>query len=367
MDSGINVSVNYPQNLWKGKRVLVTGHTGFKGSWLAIWLKELGAEVLGVALEPADKSTNFCVTKLDSQIKSVYLDLRNYSRLSYIFAQFQPEVVFHLAAQALVGISYEKPRDTFETNVVGTLNILEAIRNTDSVRAGVIITSDKCYQNVEQIWGYREHDRLGGDDPYSASKAAAEMVIKGYQKSFFSPEKGSKRIASVRAGNVIGGGDWSAFRLVPDCYKALMSNQPIIIRNPHATRPWQFVLEPLRGYIITAEKLLEQKPLSSNFNFGPSLDKAYSVSEVAQEIVKQWGSGQLVIENQNLFHECSLLQLDCTRAKAELGWAPTLKFEEHIKFTSDWYKKLSSGLGVDMYAFCASQIKEYTKLAQERD
>lgn len=349
---------------WKGKKVLVTGHTGFKGSWISIWLKKFGAEALGVSLEPKNELDNFCVAKLDSKIKNIYLDIRDFSKLDVVFKEFKPDIVFHLAAQALVGVAYEQPKLTFETNALGTLNVLESIRNSDSVKAGVFITSDKCYKNIEQIWGYKENDALGGDDPYSSSKACAEFIINSYSKNYC---QNKKLICSVRAGNVIGGGDWSVNRIVPDCFRALFSEKPIIIRNLNSTRPWQFVLEPLRGYIMLGEKLFRgSKEFLGSWNFGPSPEKAYTVFDVANEITKNWGYGKIVIEKNNNFHENRLLQLDSTKARIELGWKPILTFEESISFTTKWYKFLYEDIKRDMHDFCVKQIEDYQEIESNR-
>lgn len=355
------------KSFWKEKKVLVTGHTGFKGSWLSIWLRKLGANVIGISLEPKHRFDNFNAAKLDSKIKTVYQDIRNYSETDKIFKKFKPQIVFHLAAQALVGDSYDDPKKTFETNVIGTLNILEAIRHCKSARTGVIITSDKCYKNIEQVWGYKETDRLGGDDPYSGSKGCAEFVINSYIKSFFN--KGYPVIASTRAGNVIGGGDWSENRIVPDCFKALYSDKSILIRSPNSTRPWQFVLEPLRGYIMLGEKLYKgEREFSSSWNFGPSLEKAYTVENVTKEIIKNWGKGSLVIKKNTSFHEHGLLQLDCAKAKTYLQWKPLLNFGECIRFTTEWYKyhNKDGDLNKDMYDFSMKQINEYENIEDDR-
>ena len=345
-------------NTYEGKKVLMTGHTGFKGSWLSIWLRELGAEVLGVSLKPKNELDNFNVTQLDSKIDSVFLDIRDFNGINNIFEEFKPEIVFHLAAQALVSISYKQPQLTFETNTMGTLNILEAIQNQDSVKAGVFITSDKCYKNIEQIWGYRENDVLGGDDPYSSSKACAEIIINSYIKSVRS--KGGALIASARAGNVIGGGDWSEDRLVPDCFKSLFNNESITLRNPFSTRPWQFVLEPLKGYMMLGEKLLNgSKEYVGSWNFGPSQENVYTVNDVVNHIIDLWGDGQVNIQESPGFNESNLLQLDCTKSRTQLGWKPTLSFEESFRYTTDWYKYLKEDTSRDMYQFCVSQITKY--------
>ncbi len=354
------------RKIWEGKKVLITGHTGFKGSWLSIWLTKLGAQVLGVSLEPKHALDNFHVSKLDSKIKSIYLDIKEFYLLNTIFKEFKPDIVFHLAAQALVGTAYAQPRTTFETNIIGTLNVLEAIRNNPFVKVGVIITSDKCYKNVEQIWGYRETDTLGGDDPYSASKGGAELVINSYIKNYFN--KGDQLICSARAGNVMGGGDWSENRIVPDCFRSLFSGSQIIIRSPQSTRPWQFVLEPLRGYILLGEKLLQgMKEFSGSWNFGPSIEKAHTVQDVVKKIITNWGSGDLLIEQNNKFHENKLLQLDCTKSRMELGWKPVLSFEEIIRFTTEWYKYLYPNQETDMHDFCLKQIEEYETLVLKHE
>ena len=351
-------------NTYAGKKVLVTGHTGFKGSWLSIWLRELGAEVLGVSLKPKNELDNFNVTQLDSKISSVFQDIRDYNGINDVFKKFKPEIVFHLAAQALVSISYKNPKLTFETNTMGTLNILEAIKNNQSVKAGILITSDKCYKNVEQIWGYRENDLLGGDDPYSASKACAEIIINSYIQSVIS--NGESLIASVRAGNVIGGGDWSEDRLVPDCFKSLFANKSITIRNPISTRPWQFVLEPLKGYLMLGEKLINNsKEHIGSWNFGPSQENVFTVDDVVKLIIELWGDGQVKIQETSTFSESNLLQLDCTKSITQLGWKPALDFENSFRYTTNWYKYLKEDTKRDMYQFCVKQIVEYEKISKK--
>jgi CDP-glucose 4,6-dehydratase len=349
-------------DFWKGKRVLVTGHTGFKGSWLSLWLRELGAEVLGLALEPRQELDNFRVSRLESRMNTVYQDIRDYVALEAIWKDFRPGIVFHLAAQSLVGKAHLQPRETFETNTLGTLNVLEAIRHSDTVRSAVLITSDKCYRNVEQIWGYRENDVLGGEDPYSASKGCAELVIHSYTKCYFG--EGRTNIASTRAGNVIGGGDWSENRIVPDSFRALFAGDPVTIRNPGSTRPWQFVLDPLRGYLLLAEGLYKGvRTLSGSWNFGPSLEDRHTVADVADAIVGRWGEGRVVVKKEKSFPESALLQLDCARARSELGWRPLLSFEESIRMTTAWYRHLHDDRKSDMYDFCVRQVKEYERLS----
>ena len=347
---------------WKGKRVLITGHSGFKGSWLAIWLNEMGAVVRGVSLKPIHKNGNFNATRLDSKVSTIYQDIRDFEKLNKIVKEFEPQVVFHLAAQSLVGTSYEQPQLTFETNAIGTLNMLEAIRQCKSVKAAVMITSDKCYRNVEQIWGYKETDVLGGDDPYSASKACAEIMINSYLKCYFSDH--SQNIASCRAGNVVGGGDWSENRIVPDCFRALFSKEAIVIRNPNSTRPWQHVLEPLRGYLMLAERLFNAgHELCGSYNFGPSIEYEHTVTDVTNGIIKNWGSGEVIVQKNKNFHESALLQLDCTKARLRLKWQPILSFDEVLEFTTSWYKTFYENEKSDMHEFCVNQIKEYERLS----
>lgn len=353
-------------NFWKNKKVIIVGHTGFKGSWLSIWLKELGADILGISLKPKNPRDNFCVSGLHSKIKTAYQDIRNFEKIDGLFKKFGPEIIFHLAAQALVGKAYENPKGTFETNAMGTLNVLEAIRNCKTVRSAVLITSDKCYQNVEQILGYKEGDRLGGEDPYSASKGCAEMIIHSYLKCYFN--NGTPLIASGRAGNVIGGGDWSENRIVPDCFRSLFSKRPILIRNPHATRPWQFVLEPLRGYMTLAKNLYRgQKKLSGCWNFGPPLEQVHTVRDVTDSLIKNWGSGEIKVEKKRSFHESNLLQLDCTKARQELGWQTVLTLPESIRLTTEWYKRLHGNTRRNMYDFCVQQIKKYERICSHEN
>jgi len=329
---------------FSGRRVMITGHTGFKGSWLTFLLKELGAEVLGYALPPADHDNHFDLLGLSKSICHVEADIRDLQKLKKVMYDFKPEFVFHLAAQALVRPSYDDPRLTFDTNIMGSVNLLEAVRSCESVRSLVYITSDKCYENVEWIWGYRENDTLGGADPYSASKAAAELVFSAYARSFFSnrPELGA---ASTRAGNVIGGGDWAVDRIIPDCIRAIQSNKPIHLRNPTATRPWQHVLEPLSGYLLLAIRLRDD-PLgySGSWNFGPSTNTVVTVEEVAQRLVTHFGKGSVTSDkNTNNHHEAQLLQLNCDKAHNLLQWQPRWDAETTITMTANWYKEMEAG------------------------
>jgi CDP-glucose 4,6-dehydratase len=329
---------------FSGRRVLITGDTGFKGSWLGLWLHELGADVLGYALPPERSDDHFVITGLGRIIRHVDGDIRDLSGLQRVFADFDPEIVFHLAAQPLVRLSYREPVETFATNVLGSTHVLEAVRTTESVRALVYVTSDKCYRNPEWVWGLREIDPLGGHDPYSASKAAAELVFSSYLDSFLSAREGFGG-ASVRAGNVIGGGDWADDRIVPDCIRALSSGEPIRLRNPGATRPWQHVLDPLAGYLVTAARLIaEPKHFSGSWNFGPTDDSIRTVRDVAHEITNAWGSGHVVEESDgSAVHEAASLHLNSDKARALLGWSSRWRFERAVEETVGWYRAILSG------------------------
>ena len=355
-------------DFYKGKRILVTGHTGFKGSWLAIWLHSLGAEVVGVALDPATERDNFVLSGIDQKIKAdLRGDIRDGKLMKDIFAKYHPEIVFHLAAQPLVRLSYDIPVETYEVNVMGTINVLEAIRVTDSVKVGVMITTDKCYENREQIWGYRENEAMGGYDPYSSSKGAAEIAIASWRRSYFNPaqyEKHGKSIASVRAGNVIGGGDWALDRIIPDCIRALEAGKPIEIRSPKSIRPWQHVLEPLSGYMLLAQKMwYEPTKYCEGWNFGPNPESIANVWDVASNVIQNFGSGSLKdISDQNALHEAKLLMLDISKAKFELGWTPKMNISETSALTVDWYKRYKT---IDLYDLCLEQIFNYTVIHRE--
>lgn len=327
-----------------GKRVLVTGDTGFKGSWLCLWLHQLGAKVLGYALPPEGPQDHFILLGLDKMIEHVDGDILDKPKLDAVFERFQPEVVFHLAAQPLVRYSYDKPKLTFDTNVAGSVNVLEAIRASSSVKALVYVTSDKAYKNKEWIWGYRENDELGGHDPYSASKAAAELLFSSYQDSFFSKREGFGA-ATVRAGNVIGGGDWALDRIVPDSIRALRQDRPIHLRNPNSTRPWQHVLEPLSGYLMTAARLLEEpKRYAGAWNFGPDSESIRTVGELARMVVKGWGAGEVVVAEQvNAPHEATLLHLNCDKAHQLMRWRPKWNADRAVAETVSWYRQVHEG------------------------
>ena len=350
-------------NFYKGKRVLVTGHTGFKGSWLAIWLHELGAEVIGVAKEPFTERDNFVLSGIGQKIKAdIRADIRDGQRMKEIFAKYQPEIVFHLAAQPLVRLSYDIPVETYETNVMGTINVMEAIRCTDSLKVGIMITTDKCYDNCETLEGYVETDPFGGYDPYSSSKGACEVAIQSWRRSFFNPEDYGKKhtisLASVRAGNVIGGGDWAKDRIIPDCIRALEEGRVIDIRSPKAVRPWEHVLEPLSGYMLLA-KLMWENPTEycEGWNFGPEKESVSTVWEVASEVIKNYGSGELKDSSDpNAVHEANLLMLNINKAKSHLGWYPRMNMQQCMELVVDWYKKYQSE---DVYELCVEEINKF--------
>lgn len=333
---------NPPLSVYSGKRVLVTGHTGFKGSWLCVALKELGADVLGYALPPEQENSHFSALGLHKLVHHVEGNILDLATLTGIVNEFQPEFVFHLAAQALVRVSYEQPKLTFDTNVAGSVNVLEAIRGCKAVRAAIYVTSDKCYLNREWEWGYRENDRLGGRDPYSASKAAAELVFSAYLESYFN-QRLDFGAASVRAGNVIGGGDWAKDRIVPDCIRSLIRNEPILLRHPNSTRPWQHVLEPLSGYLLLAARLYaEPKRFTGAWNFGPDNSDIRTVRDLTERIIQEWRTGELEIgQSDPDFHEARLLHLNCDKAKQELAWRPRWDFNRTIRETTDWYRSIT--------------------------
>lgn len=351
-------------DFYKGKRVLVTGDTGFKGSWLSLWLRELGAEVAGYSLAPVAQDDHFNLLGLGNMIRHTTGDIRDLAALEAAFGDFKPEILFHLAAQSLVRVSYDAPKETFDTNVGGSVNVLEAVRKTPSLRSVIYVTSDKCYKNNEWLWGYRENDALGGHDPYSASKAAAEIVFSSYMDSFLARRKGFGA-ASVRAGNVIGGGDWSHGRIVPDCIRALLERKPVEIRNPLSTRPWQHVLEPLAGYLLLGARLCEDtKTFSGAWNFGPEDGSVRTVKELADRICERWGSGSVIVSaDASGPHEAQLLRLNCDKARSVLGWRPRWGFATAVNETTDWYKEVSSGAAA--LAASRKRITDYMEVLDD--
>jgi CDP-glucose 4,6-dehydratase len=351
-------------NTWKGKRVFLTGHTGFKGGWLALWLASKGATVRGYALDPGTTPNFFSEARVAEAIEDIRGDIRDGAKLEHALRGFAPDVVFHLAAQPLVRHSYEDPIGTYETNVIGTARLLDAVRRTESVRAVISVTTDKCYENKEWLWGYRETDPLGGYDPYSSSKACAEIVSAAFRQSYFPLEKIAQHrcaIGTARAGNVIGGGDWSADRLIPDLVRGFLAGQPVPIRRPKAIRPWQHVLEPLMGYIQLAEHLLTlDARYATAFNFGPADDDARSVEWIVDRMTGFWGCGaSWVLNPEPGAHEAGYLKLDASRARSELGWKPRFRLEDALRLTVDWYKAWQDGS--DMHHFTLDQIAAYEK------
>jgi len=389
-------------SFYKGKKVLITGHTGFKGSWLAIWLQSMGAEVVGLALDPFSPNDNYVLSGIGAKLKAdLRGDIRDGQLLKDIFAIYKPEIVFHLAAQPLVRLSYDIPVETYQVNVMGTIHVLEAIRVTPSVKVGVMITTDKCYENREQIWGYRENEAMGGYDPYSSSKGAAEIAIASWRRSFFNPEQYAthgKSIASVRAGNVIGGGDWALDRIIPDCIRALEADKTIDIRSPKAIRPWEHVLEPLGGYLLLAQKMWnEPTNYCEGWNFGPKPDSIATVWDVATLVVENYytaprpkgsqeppaieganiddstnsklqmeysdipsiGTANFLkdLSDPNALHEAQLLMLDISKAKYKLGWQPRLNINQTVELTVDWYKRYNTE---DVYSVCLEHIEKFS-------
>ncbi len=350
---------------WEGKRVFLTGHTGFKGGWMALWLQLRGCEVCGYSLIPPTATNLFEDAAVASGMRSVVGDIRDAALLRSTLAEFRPEIVFHFAAQPLVRRSYQDPIGTYSTNALGTANLLEAVRRTDSVRAVVIVTSDKCYENLEREESYSESDRLGGYDPYSSSKACAELILSAYRNSFFNPSDYRSHgvaLASVRAGNVIGGGDWAEDRLVPDIMRAFAAGHPVRIRHPRAVRPWQHVLEPLRGYLAVAESLCENGIRhAESWNFGPDPADAQPVEWVLRELAAAWGQGaRWEWETTAQPHEAHSLKLDCSKAAARLHWRPRLPLRRALEITVDWYRAKQQG--EEMHPFTCRQICEYANL-----
>lgn len=348
-------------------KVLITGHTGFKGSWLAAWLHLLGAKVVGISLDPPTEPSHFKAARLGSLIKDLRVDIKDRYSLEKVITEEQPDYVFHLAAQALVRDSYDDPINTWETNVLGTLHVLEALRKLTKPCTAVIITSDKCYDNVEWVWGYRETDAMGGPDPYSASKGAAELAIKSHIKSYF-PGDSLVRIASARAGNVIGGGDWATNRIVPDCVKAWSANGSVELRNPYSTRPWQHVMEPLSGYLTLAMNLASNKELhGQSFNFGPQAQQNHSVLELVQQMALHWDqvSWQDVSKDASGPYESGLLKLNCDKALHYLHWNAVMGFEDTVGMTAEWYKSYYQA-STDILDITKMQIEAYSEIAKNQ-
>jgi len=343
--------------IYKGKKVFLTGATGFKGSWLVLWLNSLGAEVLGYSLEPNTNPSMFKKLKIGEQIQSVFGNILDKEKLEATMLEFKPEVVFHLAAQPIVRLSYSEPVNTYETNVIGTLNVLEAARKCFSVKAFVNVTTDKCYENKEINHGYKEDEPMGGYDMYSSSKGCVEIMASSYRRSFL--QNGEPyAMATARAGNVIGGGDWAADRLIPDCIRFISEDMPIEIRNPIAVRPWQHVLEPLSGYLLLGQKLLKSgTKYTEGFNFGPNEDSVLTVADVAQRVVEFYGKGEVLVSKKDDLHEAGLLMLNIEKAEEILGWTPALTADEAINGTIEWYKRFYNG--EFLLDFTIEQIKKY--------
>ena len=355
---------------FEGKKIIVTGHTGFKGSWLSTWLTHLGADVVGISLkELPSKPSHFGAVGLSEKIKDCRINIKNSEEIKKLLISEKPDFIFHLAAQSLVRFSYKNPLETMMTNAQGTANLLEAIRFLENKLTAVFITSDKVYDNVEWTWGYREQDRLGGKDPYSASKGMAELAIRGYFQSFLK-NNDNIRLGIARAGNVIGGGDWAVDRIVPDCVKAWAENKSVDIRNPNATRPWQHVLEPLSGYLSLAVDLADSvNHHGEAYNFGPHAHQNFSVSELIDEMSKHWENvaWEETINDKDILHEAILLKLNCDKALFDLNWQPTMSFDETIKMTVEWYKEFYDSRKMGMLNFTISQIQEFEQMAKERN
>lgn len=348
-------------NIYKGKKVFLTGHTGFKGSWLALWLTKLGAQVCGYSLAPNTTPSMFKELDIENKItKSIIGDILDEQTLKKSISDFQPDIVFHLAAQPLVRLSYHEPVMTYKTNVIGSLNVLEAARKCSSVKAFVNITTDKCYENKEINRGYREDEPMGGYDMYSSSKGCVEIMSSSFRRSFLQDEN-AMAMATARAGNVIGGGDWALDRLIPDCIKYINEDKPIEIRNPIAVRPWQHVLEPLSGYLLLGQKLLEEgHKYAEGFNFGPNEDSVLKVADVAQKVTEYYQKGEVVVHKRDNLHEANLLMLNIEKAEKVLGWIPTYTANEAIKETVEWYKNFYSK-NYNMFEFTMKQIESYER------
>ena len=347
---------------WCGKRIFLTGHTGFKGGWLSLWLQSLGADVAGYALPPPTNPSLFEVAKVAEKMVSTIADIRDLPKLQQAILAAQPDIVIHMAAQPLVRYSYQNPVETYSTNVMGTVHLLEVVRNTPGVKAVVVVTTDKCYENKEWLWGYREDEPMGGHDPYSNSKGCAELVTSAYRRSFF--QDNGIAVASARAGNVIGGGDWAADRLVPDILRAFERNAPVVVRNPHATRPWQHVLEPLKGYLTLAERLYtEGQDFAEGWNFGPIGEDSKPVGWIVDQIAAMWGhDARWQIDAGEHPHEANYLKLDISKARTRLDWRPALRLNEALELIVDWSKNRHAG--ANMRELTLDQIRTYQALTQ---
>jgi CDP-glucose 4,6-dehydratase len=342
---------------WRSKRVIITGHTGFKGSWLSIWLQSMGADLCGIALAPPTNPALFVEARVAESMEHKTADVRDFEAINKIFEWFKPQIVLHMAAQPLVRLSYQEPVETYATNIMGTVHVLEASRRAKSIRAIVNVTTDKCYENREWVWGYREFEPMGGYDPYSSSKGCSELISSAYQKSFL--DKEGIGLATARAGNIIGGGDWAKDRLIPDVIKSLEKKEVVEIRNPNAIRPWQYVLEPLSGYLQLAEELfLNERDVTGAWNFGPNDEDAKSVKWVADHLSAKWGANSISkLQPGNQPHEAHFLKLDISKAKQRLGWEPKWSLDTALDKTIDWQKSWVAH--EDMRAKCISQISEY--------
>lgn len=358
-------------SIYKNKKVLITGNTGFKGSWLTIWLLKLGAKVYGISKDIPTEPSMFKELKLKTKISYFEKDVRDLDSVISTVNEIKPDFIFHLAAQALVSISYSDPTETITTNIIGTTNILEALKQSNHKCVGIFITSDKCYDNVEWEWGYKETDVLGGKDIYSGSKSGAELVFKSYYYSFFNNDESNVRVTTTRAGNVIGGGDWAKDRIVPDCMRAWSKNEIVEIRSPNATRPWQHVLEPLSGYLVLGQKLyMDEKLNGESFNFGPNSSYSHTVEDILRDMCNYWNikdpSKAYQITDNIKFHEAGLLKLNCDKALFHLKWLPTLSYEHLMRFTGSWYFNFYKNQE-NMFEFTSNQIDEYEQLASTKE
>lgn len=356
-------------DVFRGAKVLITGHTGFKGSWLCTWMNYLGADISGMSVDTPSTPSNFSASFIDEFVDGHQVDVGDSNKVKTLMAKIQPDFVFHLAAQALVRPSYENPVRTMMTNAIGTANVLDSLKCLNKKVVATIITSDKAYDNVEWAWGYRETDKLGGKDPYSASKGMAELAIRSYVDSFFNSSDSNVRVGIARAGNVIGGGDWAVDRIVPDCMIAWAADQTVDIRSPQATRPWQHVLEPLSGYIALAMNLYQDNTNHGEaYNFGPSSNHNYSVSKLIDEMSKYWDKIKWndVSNNKQHVHEAGLLKLNCDKVLMDLKWHSALDFEETVRMTAEWYKRYYQNKNESMYDFSVNQILTYTKIAKSQ-